>query len=201
MAWRVVDGGRLSLGICAAILLAGAVSLAEPVLAPVAFALLRRRPGLAGAARRCRARRAGDPGAAGDRRRHAGGAGGAGAGRRLGLRPRRPLGDRQCRAAPGCCTCRSSNGWRRGASQRRAAEQFDSRWMVRHRPGRARAAAGVVGFLGVTLVFVILGLLEVGVAARQLGAHRAGQAGRGRAAAGAASRRRRSCAPTCGCGR
>ena len=33
-------GGRLALGICATILLAGAVSLAEPVLAPVAFALL-----------------------------------------------------------------------------------------------------------------------------------------------------------------
>ncbi len=46
--------------------------------------------------------------------------------------------------------------------------QFDSRWLVRVAQAVLSQLQGVIGFLGVTLVFVILGLLEVGVAARQL---------------------------------
>jgi AI-2 transport protein TqsA len=52
--------------------------------------------------------------------------------------------------------------------------QFDSRWMVRIAQAVLSQLQGVLGFVGVTLVFVILGLLEVEVTARHLA--RIGQA-------------------------
>jgi AI-2 transport protein TqsA len=47
-------------------------------------------------------------------------------------------------------------------------EMFDPRWLVRVAQSVIAQLQGVVSFIGLTLVFVILGLLEVGVAARQL---------------------------------
>jgi predicted PurR-regulated permease PerM len=48
------------------------------------------------------------------------------------------------------------------------AEQFNVRWLVRIAQGVLAQLQGQVSFVVVTLVYVILGLLEVGVAARQL---------------------------------
>ncbi|MBX9700620.1 MAG: AI-2E family transporter [Acetobacteraceae bacterium] len=47
-------------------------------------------------------------------------------------------------------------------------ELFDPRWLVRVAQSVIGQLQGVVSFIGLTLVFVILGLLEVRVAARQL---------------------------------
>lgn len=46
--------------------------------------------------------------------------------------------------------------------------QFDGRWLVGIAQAVLLQLQGVISFLGVTLVFVILGLLEVGTAGRQL---------------------------------
>lgn len=45
---------------------------------------------------------------------------------------------------------------------------FDPRWLVRVAQSVIAQLQGVVTFIGLTLVFVVLGLLEVGVTARQL---------------------------------
>ncbi|TDH60579.1 AI-2E family transporter [Dankookia rubra] len=160
-------GGRLALGICATILLAGAVSLAEPVLAPVAFALLvvalawpvqrgllqARVPAILALLVTVGVTLVVLVGLA-----LAAGWGfgrvarwviaNAGALQVLYLQQLEWLEARGIAAA--------------------GLVEFDSRWLVRIAQAVLGQLQGVVGFLGVTLVFVILGLLEAGVAARQL---------------------------------
>lgn len=161
------SGGRLSLGICATILLAGAVSLAEPVLAPVAFALLvvalawpvqrgllqARVPAILALLVTLGITLVVLVALA------------LAAGWGFGRVARWVIAN----AGPLQMMYAQKLEWLEARGIAAAGlVQFDSRWMVGIAQAVLGQLQGIIGFLGVTLVFVILGLLEVGVAARQL---------------------------------
>lgn len=160
-------GGRVALGICATILLAGAVSLAEPVLAPVTFALfvialawplqrglmVARVPAFLALIGTILVTLVVLVALA------------LAAGWGFGRVARWMIAN----AAQFQSLYARKLAWlaARGIDADEVL-QFDGRWMVTVAQVVLGQLQGILGFLGVTLVFVILGLLEVGVAARQL---------------------------------